>query len=294
MEEDVGQKDYFVPDLPDFATDGPFLVSSSEWLNNPMAREYVAKCALRKNHEKVPTTFDITEALPLIKPFLTKEIMRIETLFQKERARWPELDAWFKEGHLSTYTADSLAEYPEGSVGHLVHRYLVLNGYKADFAEGQELGPSQLEYFMRRLSQQHDVEHILGNFSLHYFGEVGVTYMRVGSYFRHLDPELAGLLNTTYTFLLGPLMMRTWLHYPQTFNAFYDTMAQGMKVGRESDPIFMMKYEPILHLTPEEAREVMGYRGVSDLDYPEEADIWGEHTKVALDPRIEDMQEAAE
>lgn len=294
MAEDVGQKDYFVPDLPEFETDSPFLVSSSEWLNNPIAREYVAKQSLRKNHEMVPTTFDITEALPLIKPYLMKNIMKIEGLFQEERKRWPELDAFFKEGHVSTYTAETLGEYPEGSVGHLVHRYLVLNKYKADFAEGQELGPTQLEYFMRRLSQQHDVEHILGNFSLHYFGEVGVTAMRIGSYFKYLNPELAGLLNTTYTFLIGPLQMRTWLHYPQTWNAFNDTFAQGIKVGRESEPVFIMKYEPILHLTPEEAREEMGYRGVSELDFPEEADAWGEGTKVALDPRIVDYQEAAE
>jgi ubiquinone biosynthesis protein Coq4 len=291
QKQDVGQKDYFVPDLPEFTSDSPFLVSSSEWLNNPTAREYVATAAMRRNHKDVPTTYDITQVMPMIQPFLAKNIMRIEQLFMEERQRWPELDAWFKEGHVSTYTAESLGQYPEGSVGWLVHRYLVLNGFKADFTEGQPLGPTQYEYFQRRLSQQHDVEHVLAGFPLDYLGEAGVTFVRVGSYFKYLSPELAGLLNIQYTFLLGPLMTRTWLHYPETYNTFHDAMTQGIRVGRESEPVFMMKYEPILHLPVEEAREKLGYRGVVDMDLRAPADIWSEFTKVALDPR---MLEAAE
>lgn len=40
-------KAYFVGGMPQWQTDSPFLVSSSSWLNNPIARDYVAKQALR-------------------------------------------------------------------------------------------------------------------------------------------------------------------------------------------------------------------------------------------------------
>jgi ubiquinone biosynthesis protein COQ4 len=291
------QKEYFVPHIPAFGNDSPFLVSSSRWLNNPLAREYVAKQALRRNHKDVPTTYDITEALPLTKPFYTESIMKIEELFTIERKKNAALDAFFEERHMSTYTMESLKEYPQGSVGWFLQRYLELNGYKADFVEGQPLGPTQFEYFQRRLSQQHDVEHLLGGFPLHYLGEVGVTYMRVGSYFKYLSPELAGLLNTNYAFLLGPLEMRTWLHYPETYNAYHDVVHQGITVGRQSEPVFLMKYEPILGHTPAEARVEMGYRGVIDMTDADAAmaDIWSEGTKVAIDPRVtNELLEAAE
>lgn len=292
--EEFDNKDYFVPDLPTWETDSPFLVSSSSWLNNPIARDYVAKQALRKNHRDVPTTFDITECLPLVTPFYIEKIGRIEELFAEERKKNPALDAWFEERFISDMSLEALSQYPKGSVGNLHYRYCTLNGFKADFTHGQEVGATQFEFFQKRLSQQHDLEHILGGFPLHYLGEAGVTYMRVASYFKHLSPELAGLLNTTYAFLLGPLMMRTWLHYPEAADAYYDIMHQGMTVGRLSDPIFMMKYEPVLGLSVEEAREAMGYRGVVELGGREIADVWSENTPIALDPRLIDDDEVAE
>jgi ubiquinone biosynthesis protein Coq4 len=293
--KEFDNKEYFVGGMPVFTTDSPFLVSSSSWLNDPLARDYVAKQALRKNHVDVPTTYDITECLPLVHPFYVQNMPRIEGLFIEERKKNPALDAWFEERFVSDMSLEKLSKHAKGSVGNLLYRYATLNGYKADFTEGQEIGNTHFEYFNKRLSQQHDLEHILGGFALHYLGESGVTFMRVGSYFQHLSPELAGLLNTTYTFLLGPLMMRTWLHYPETYNAFYDVMHQGMTVGRQSDPIFLMKYEPILDLSVEEAREQLGYRGVVDMDVRKEADVWGENTPVAIDPRlVEEVPEPAE
>ena len=207
--ERFDNKEYFVGGMPTFKTDSPFLVSSSSWLNNPIARDYVAKQALRKNHIDVPTTFDITECLPLVHAYYMENIAQIEGLFMAERKINPALDAWFEERFVSDMSNESLSQYPKGSVGNLLYRYVTLNGYKADFTEGQPLGQTQFEYFNKRLSQQHDLEHILGGWALHYLGEIGVTYMRVAAYFKYLSPELAGILNTTYTFLLGPLMMRT-------------------------------------------------------------------------------------
>lgn len=243
----------------------------------------------------MPTTFDITECMPLVNAYYRENMPRIEGLFMAERKINPALDAWFEERFVSDMSNESLSQYPRGSVGNLLYRYVTLNGFKADFTEGQPLGQTHFEYFNKRLSQQHDLEHLLGGFALHYLGEIGVTYMRVGAYFKYLSPELAGMLNTTYTFLLGPLMMRTCLHYPETFNTWYDVVHQGMTVGRQSEPMFMMKYEPVLHLPVEEAREQLGFRGVIEMDAKREADIWGENVPVAIDPRlVEDVAEAAE
>jgi ubiquinone biosynthesis protein Coq4 len=286
--KEFDDKEYFTSGMPEFTSDSPFLVSSSSWLNDPVARDFVAKHALRRNHVGVPTTYDITECLPIVSEFFKKNIFKIESLFAEERAKNPALDEWLNERFISNLTIENLEKYPKGSVGNIFYRYMVLNKFKPDFTAGEQVGQTQFEYFYKRLSQQHDLEHIVGGFGFHWLGEIGVTYMRVGAYFRHLSPELAGLLNTTYAFLLGPLSMRTWLHYPETFNAYYDVVQLGMDVGRRSEPIFMMKYEPVLHLSVEEAREALGYRGVVELDVRKEAEIWGEKVPVAIDPRLQD------
>jgi hypothetical protein len=118
--------------------------------------------------------------------------------------------------------------------------------------------------------------------------------MRHASYFRHLSPELAGVVNETYAFLLVPQVMRTMLHYPSTMETMWDTINQGVRVGRASEPIFMMKYEPVLHLNIPEARAVLGYREAVDLDGRAAADIWAEGCKLPLDPRRgEDLPLAA-
>lgn len=292
----LDEKEYFVGGMPEFTTDGPFLTSTSRWLNDPVVREYTATAALRRNHVDVPTTYDITQVMPIVQPYYAKNIMQIEKLFAIERQKNPALNAWFEERFVSDMSDEALAKYPKGSVGNLLYRYVKLNGYQADFTAGSEVGPSQFEYFMKRLSQQHDLEHILGGFALHYMGEIGVTYMRVGAYFKYLSPELAGILNTTYTLLLGPLQMRTLLHYPETYNTYHDVVQQGTNVGRLSEPMFMMKYEPAMHLSVEEAREMLGFRGVVDMDVRKDADIWGEFVPVAIDPRLvpDDTAEAAE
>jgi hypothetical protein len=43
-------------------------------------------------------------------------------------------------------------------------------------------------------------------------------------------------------------------------------MERGAKVGRESDPIYLMRYEEVFHMTPEDAREHLGIRGVRIAD----------------------------
>ena len=56
---------------------------------------------------------------------------------------------------------------------------------------------------------------------------------------------------------------------------------------------------PSLELLPdlpvEEARKVLGYRNVVEVDYRDIANLWAEHAKLALDPRRgEDLARAAE
>lgn len=276
-------------------TDSPFLVSSSWWLSDPRAREIIAKHSLRRNHKDVPPTYEITDVTPIVRDFFIQHIAEVEELFVAERKINKALDAWFEERHVSKFTLDDLKACPRDSVGNLVYRYVMANNYVVEFAADAPLTPTHIDFFVKRLSQQHDFEHILGGFSFDYLGEQGVTFMRHFSYFKHLSPKLAGYVNTVYTLLLNPQQIRTMLHYPEAMNSYWDNVQQAMIVGRTSEPIFMMKYEPVLHLPVAEARKVLGYRNVVELEYRDVANLWAENAKIAIDPRRgEDLPLAAE
>lgn len=290
MEEST--KEYFKQGAKEFYTDSPMPISSSMWLNDPRIRDFVSKHSLRRNHKDVPITVELPEIIPVLMEFQKHGTAFVEAMFTEERKNNAALDAWFEEGFVSNLNLESLKGYPHGSVGNIFYRYLIANNFVPEFA-GVPVGSAQLDYFTKRLSQQHDLEHILGGFGFEYIGEQAVTWMRHAAYHRHLSPGLAGILNTTYAFLLCPLIMRTMLHYPQTFETVWDAINQGVAVGRASEPVFMMKYEPILHLAPAEAREQLGYRSVKELRIKAVADIWGEGVKTAIDPRLEDEQRQA-
>jgi len=293
-DKDYDSKEYFTRGMKTFTTDSPFQISSSPWLDDVRYREYVAKHSLRRNHKDVPITYELTEMGPLMMEIRQKNMAKVEELFAKERKANKALDAWFEERFLSNLTVDNLKDYPKDSVGNIFYRYLIANDYVPEFAPGP-CGPTQFEFFQKRLSQCHDLEHILGGFGFEYIGEQGVTWMRHAAYFRHLSPKLAGELNTNYAFLLSPLILRTMLHYPEAMETVWDVINQGVLVGRSSAPVFMMKYEPILHLPVDEARRQLGYQNVVDQRVKPMADIWAENCKTAIDPRIgEDLKEAAE
>ncbi len=294
--KEYDNKEYFTRGMKSFTTESPFPISSSKWLDDPRVRDYVSKHSLRRNHKDVPITVEINQAGEMLTPFYMQMdgVPRTEELFAKERKKNKALDAWFEERFLSNLTVDTLKDYPKDSVGNIFYRYLIANDFVPEFSPGP-CGATQFEYFIKRLSQCHDLEHILGGFGFEYIGEQGVTWMRHAAYFRYLSPELAGQLNVNYAFLLSPLILRTMLHYPETMETVWDCINQGVLVGRTSSPIYMMKYEPILHLPVEEARRVLGYQNVVEQRIKPMADIWAEHCKTAIDPRIgEDLKQAAE
>ncbi len=294
--KEYDNKEYFTRGMKGFTTESPFPISSSFWLDDPRVRDYVAKHSLRRNHPDVPITVEIPEAADILAPYRMQLVGQLEELIARERQTNKALDAWFEERFLSNLTVDTLKDYPKDSVGNIFYRYLIANDFVPEFAPGP-CGPTQFEYFSKRLSQCHDLEHILGGLGFEYIGEQGVTWMRHAAYFRHLPPQLAGLLNinSQYAFLLSPLILRTMLHYPEAMETVWDCINQGVAVGRASAPIYMMKYEPILHLPVEEARLQLGYRGVVEQRIKPMADIWAAQCKTAIDPRIgEDMKQAAE
>ncbi|HET6971685.1 MAG TPA: hypothetical protein VFH92_11210 [Phenylobacterium sp.] len=245
------------------ATESSILVSSSKFLNDARIREWVESQNLRKAGDDVPLTYGIPQLIQAMREL--QDHARIEALFDEARKDWPELDRWLDERHLARLTKADLEGYPPESVGGVFHRYLVAQNLEIDIIPTFE-PRSAFEYFFLRGVQIHDFMHILGGVGFDYISETVPAFMKFGNLFRWFGPELAGLLNIQNAFLVMPGMTRTLLHYPGSFPAKWKLAELGMRIGRESDPLFLPKYEEHLDLTPDQMRERFGVRGVQPVD----------------------------
>lgn len=254
---------YLMKGIVPLSTDSSTLISSSKYLNDARLRDWVSTHMLRRNGPDVPTPSDSIQLVLLLRQI--QDIDHINALFVEERKKNAALDAWFEEGYASTFQRDDLAHYAPGTVGNIFYRQLVDNNLQVDIVPPVK-ARNDYEYFNFRAGQQHDLEHILGGGGFDFIGEVVPYYMRLANLFVHLSPELAGELSVFSILGSTRIITRAVLHYPQTWLTVLDAMERGAKVGRESDPIYLMRYEEVFHMTPEDARVHLGIRGVRIAD----------------------------
>ncbi|MDE2618596.1 MAG: hypothetical protein KGL54_00405 [Sphingomonadales bacterium] len=238
--------------------------TTSPWLNDPRVREWVWFHSLRRNDPETSLIEGLPDMVQAIDE--VRDRARIEALIQEERRRNPVVDRWFAERFISTYTVEELGANPPGSLGRLLHDHMHALGLSLELLPQREADPawapqSDLDYYTLRSGQTHDFDHLIGECGFDSIGEVFPAGLRVGNLFAHLSPELAGALHTTTMFVTFPWLMRTMLHYPEIWNTVWDNFSHGHAVGRASPPLFTVKWEALLHLTPAEAREELGVQG---------------------------------
>lgn len=263
---------YLLRGVVPVATDSSVLVSSSKYLNHPRLREWVAMILLRKNGPDFPAQAEMHEIIGILDELRDHD--RIEWLFTEERKTNKQLDDWFKEGHISDYKLDDFKDYAPDTVGGKYYRYLFDGGFEAQIVPWRK-PETQLQFYNLRSGQTHDFEHILCGGGFNYMGELIPYWYRLTNVFKFINnKELAGELSVMQ--VLGSLRytIRTMLHYPEVWETAVACIQRGMKVGQESDALFLQKIEPVFGMKMDEARKVLGVRGVIDVDTSREGDIW--------------------
>lgn len=262
---------YLMKGIAPVATESSLLVSSSRYLDDARVRDWVATHMLRRNGPDIPTPSDSIQLVQILRD--VQDIDRINRLFAEERARNPALDAWFREGFVSTFQRDDLSHYAAGTVGGIFHAQLVANDLQVDIVPPYK-PRNDYEYFQLRAGQTHDLEHILGGGGFDFIGELVPYYMRLTNLFVHMSPELAGELSVFSILGSTRIITRAVLHYPGTWLVTQNAVERGARVGRESAPLYMMRYEDVLDMTPEAAREKLGIRGAESVDTAEASAQW--------------------
>ncbi|MDD3799929.1 MAG: Coq4 family protein [Novosphingobium sp.] len=267
-------------------TPSSVLVSSSKYLNNAALRDWLAMILLRKNGSDMPPQVEMHQLLPILDSL--RDYDRIEQMFEDERKVNPELDAWFKEGFYSTYSIDDFKEYAPGSLGGTFYSWITEGNYEIQITPWVE-PKTQFQFYNLRSGQTHDFEHILCGGGFNFMGELVPYWYRLTNVFKFIkNPELAAEVSLIQIFGSLRYTVRTILHYPQIWPTAVNAIQRGMKVGQESDALFMKKLEPAFHLPLEEARAFLGVRGAVDVDTEREGAFW------ASDGKQEHLLEAAE
>lgn len=262
---------YLMKGITPVTTDSSTLVSSSRYLNDPRLRDWVSTHLLRRNGADVPTPSDSIKLVMILREL--QDTDHINALFAAERAINPALDAWFNEGFSSTFQREDLAHFEPGTVGGIFYKQLKDNDLQVDIVPNFK-PKNDYEYFTLRAGQTHDLEHILGGGGFDFIGELVPYYMRLTNLFVHLSSELAGELSVFSILGSTRIITRAVLHYPQTWLAVQETIERGAKIGRESDPLFLLKYEEVFALPIDEAREKLRVRGAREADTATPSQLW--------------------
>jgi len=254
------------------ATESSVLVSSSKYLNSPRLRDWVAMILLKKNGPDFPPPAEMHDFQEILTSL--RDYEHIEAMFAAERKVNPAFDRWMAEGFVSNYTIEDFKDYAPGSLGGIFYQHMTAGNYQLQITPWMQ-PRSQLEFFNLRSGQTHDFEHLLTGGGFNFMGELVPYWYRLTNTFKHIrNPELAGELCVNYIFGSLRYTVRTILHYPQIWPTAVNAIQRGMRVGQESDALFMAKLETVFHLPMEQARAALGVRGYEDVDTEREGAIF--------------------
>lgn len=263
---------YLMRGIVPVETQSSILVSSSKYLNHARLREWIAMITLRKNGPDFPPPAEAYELIGIINSL--RDHARVEQMISDERKVNPSFDAWFSEGFISDYKISDFGQYAPGSLGRIFYDHMTGGNYEIQIVPWSE-PKTQLDFYNLRSGQTHDFEHILCGGGFNFMGELVPYWCRLTNVFKHIkNQELAGELSLIQIFGSLRYMVRTLLHYPQIWQTAVNAIQRGMRVGQESDALFMAKVEPVLHLPLEEARAALGVRGAEDVDTWREGEIF--------------------
>jgi ubiquinone biosynthesis protein COQ4 len=126
---------------------------------------------------------------------------------------------------------DLLLTYPENSLGYIYAAAMKKSGFDPNLHAGMTV-ESDAHYVELRLSQTHDIWHILTGFSTSFIGEIGLQAF-------HL-PQFPYPLATM---LIANSLISSTLSDPTQLPALIASIGQGWRMGETAQALFAQKWE---------------------------------------------------
>lgn len=126
---------------------------------------------------------------------------------------------------------ETLLTYPTDSLGYIYAAQMKKMAFDPNLHAGMT-AKSDAEYVELRLSQTHDLWHIVTGFDTSLVGEIGLQAF-------HL-PQFPYPLATM---LVANSLISTTLRAPETLPQLLEAIAQGFQMGKTAKPLFAQKWE---------------------------------------------------
>jgi len=218
------------------------LKSSSKYLNHAGLREWVTTEFLRRPDP------DFDSYGPVVSLYEHCRMLgdpdTVNAAFREARAADPALDRWFERAYLADYSdVSALKALPPGTLGREFYDELIeRRGLKPDFLP--DFTPEhELDYWLRRAQQIHDIHHIITESALDNGGEVRIIGIYMGNWTAHLPPGLAAEVCAYNTLLVQAFITRIGLHNVRAWAPYVAALHEGATMGAAMRPLYLPEYE---------------------------------------------------
>jgi len=138
------------------------------------------------------------------------------------------LDARWLPGQ---HNIERLADLPQGSLGAAYAAAVTRLGYDPDLHAGMEAS-SEAAYVEIRLSQTHDLWHVLTGFDTSLLGEIGLQAFHLGQF-----PYPLGAM------LTAQALQSITLFDAEQLPALVQAIHTGLRMGQQARPLFAQRWE---------------------------------------------------
>lgn len=229
------------------------LISTSKYLNNPLFRDVYAQFGLKRDGHDLPAAYLIPE---LSRAF--GEVTDYGKVFQalaEEKARIPEFAEWLDARYLSNFTAELVEGRAPGTLGAMIHDFIVKSGMAIDFMY-KDAPQNDFDYLVKRRVQNHDIEHMVTGLDPSPVGEIALIVANTAANANYFQGDLVHELNCYGSILTATSISRAGLHYPNVLPTLFEGMARGHALGaKQKKPFFMIRWEDYLDWQIKDIRE---------------------------------------
>lgn len=186
-----------------------------------------------------PTTENIVE-------FLTQYSanMRPKTRMAEREAirKAPAIWQMVEEGRdARPYNLDELAHYAPGTLGYEYRNFMIANGLKPDFVPTVD-GVDESGIFSRRMSQTHDLWHVVTGYKTDLLGEFGNAGFYMGQFHAHGGEDAHVLMRLSATLVAAASLYAALFDLVLCRKAMAGVV-QGWHMGQKAKPLFPVRWE---------------------------------------------------
>ena len=239
------------------------LISTSKYLNNPLFRDIYAQFGLKRDGHDLPAAYLIPE---LSRAFgEVTDYAQVFGALAAEKARIPEFAEWLDARFLSNFTPEAVAGCAPGTLGALIHDFIVKSGLDIDFMY-TGAPANDFEYLVKRRVQNHDIEHMVTGLDPSPVGEIALIVANTVANSNYFQGDFVHELNAYGSILTATSISRAGLHYPAVLPTLLEGMARGHALGaKQKKPFFMIRWEDYLDWQVSAIREEFHFEDGPEL-----------------------------